>query len=143
MTCVCCGSATVTERSKVTARLRAVPLPAPRAAVQGAQRRNGTRRGCGSSWHVDETCLKFCGRWCSLCRAIDRDGNLIDAMLNEHRDMKKAFFSSARAVMSFRPDRVTKAGTAEGSGNNLYVTATMAQEVALEIMQKARLSLFL
>lgn len=64
-------------------------------------------------------------------------------MLNEHRDMKKAFFSSARAVMSFRPGRVTKAGTAEGSGNNLYVTATMAQEVALEIMQKARLSWFL
>ncbi len=76
------------------------------------KRRHGTRRGCGSSWYVDETYLKVRGRWCYLYRAIDRDGNLIDAMLSEHRDMKaaKAFFRSARAVMGFRPDRVTTDG---------------------------------
>ena len=76
------------------------------------QRRHGTRRGCGSSWHVDETYLKVRGRWCYLYRAIDRDGNLIDAMLSEHRDMRaaKAFFRSARATMGFRPDRVTTDG---------------------------------
>ena len=47
-----------------------------------------------------------------LYRAIDRDGNLIDAMLSEHRDMRaaKAFFRSARATMGFRPDRVTTDG---------------------------------
>ncbi len=50
--------------------------------------------------------------WCYLYRAIDRDGNLIDAMLSTHRDMKaaKAFFRSARATMGFRPDRVTTDG---------------------------------
>jgi putative transposase len=75
-------------------------------------RRRGTRRGAGIIWYVDETYLKVRGRWCYLYRAIDRDGNLIDAMLSEHRDMRavKAFFRSARATMGFRPDRVTTDG---------------------------------
>jgi transposase-like protein len=46
------------------------------------------RRGAGASWYVDQTYLKVRGRWCHLYRAVDRDGNLIDAMLSEHRDMK-------------------------------------------------------
>lgn len=76
------------------------------------KRRQGTRRGAGISWYIDETYLKVRGRWCYLYRAIDRDGNLIDAMLSEHRDMQaaKAFFRSARATMGFRPDRVTTDG---------------------------------
>ncbi|MGI4801693.1 MAG: IS6 family transposase [Janthinobacterium lividum] len=76
------------------------------------KRRFGTRRGAGAIWCVDETCLKVRGRWTCLYRIIDRDGNLIDAMLNEHRDMNaaKAFFRSARATMGFRPERVTTDG---------------------------------
>jgi putative transposase len=76
------------------------------------KRRHRTRRGAGISWYVDETYLKVRGRWCYLYRAIDRDGNLIDAMLSEHRDMKaaKAFFRSVKATMGFRPDRVTTDG---------------------------------
>jgi len=76
------------------------------------KRRHGTRRGSRASWFVDETYLKVRGRWTYLYRAIDRDGNLIDAMLSQHRDMKaaKAFFRSARATMGFRPDRVTTDG---------------------------------
>ncbi|WP_284943622.1 IS6 family transposase [Acidisoma cladoniae] len=76
------------------------------------KRRHGTRRAAGVSWYVDETYLKVRGRWCYLYRAIDRDGNLIDAMLSEHRDMQaaKAFFRSARATMGIRPDRVTTDG---------------------------------
>ena len=47
--------------------------------------------------------MKVRGRWAYLYRAVDRDGNLIDAMLSEHRDMKaaKAFFRSAKATMGF------------------------------------------
>lgn len=76
------------------------------------KRRHGRRRGSGASWYVDETYLKVRGRWCYLYRAVDRDGNLIDAMLSQHRDMKaaKAFFRSAKATMGFRPDRVTTDG---------------------------------
>ena len=76
------------------------------------KRRHGTRRGAGTSWYIDETYLKVRGSWTYLYRAIDRDGNLVDAMLSEHRDMRaaKAFFRSARATMGFRPDRVTTDG---------------------------------
>ena len=47
-----------------------------------------------------------------MYRAVDRDGNLIDTMLSEHRDMTaaKAFFRSAKATTGFRPDRVTTDG---------------------------------
>ncbi|MGI4797023.1 MAG: IS6 family transposase [Janthinobacterium lividum] len=71
------------------------------------KRRHGTRRCSGASWFVDETYLKVRGRWTYLYRAIDRDGNLVDAMLSEHCDMSaaKAFFRSARATMGYRPDR--------------------------------------
>ena len=76
------------------------------------KRRHDTRRSSGTSWYVDKTYLKVRGRWTYLYRAIDRDGNLIDAMLSEHRDMRvaKAFFRSAQATMGFRPDRVTTDG---------------------------------
>jgi putative transposase len=47
-----------------------------------------------------------------LYRAVDRGGNLIDAMLSEHRDMKaaQAFFRSTKATTGFRPDRVITDG---------------------------------
>ena len=66
----------------------------------------------GLRWHVDETYLKVHGRWTYLYRAIDRDGNLIDAVLSEHRDMRaaKACFRSAKATMGFRPEQVTTDG---------------------------------
>jgi hypothetical protein len=55
------------------------------------------RRGqAGRSWYVDETYLKVHGRWCYLYRAIDRNGNLVDVLFSEHRDMAaaQAFFRS-------------------------------------------------
>ena len=44
----------------------------------------------GRSWYIDETYVKVGGRWCYLYRAIDRDGQLIDSMLSEHRDRSAA-----------------------------------------------------
>jgi putative transposase len=66
----------------------------------------------GARWYVDETYLKVRARWVYLYRAIDRDGNLIDAMLSEHRDNKTAkdFFRSAKATIGFLRDRVTTDG---------------------------------
>src|SRR5215217_3627523 len=54
------------------------------------RRRHGRGGARGRQWHVDETYLKVRGRWCYLYRAIDRDGNLVDTMLSEHRDMAAA-----------------------------------------------------
>ncbi len=70
------------------------------------------RQRPGRSWYVDETYLKVQGRWCYLYRAIHRDGNLIDTMLSQTRDMAaaQAFFRSAKATAGFAPERVTTDG---------------------------------
>src|SRR5436309_7739937 len=71
------------------------------------------RRGkAGYSWNCDETYVKVGGKWCYLYRAIDRDGNLVDSMLSEHRDMDaaKRFFTQAREVVGHKPNKVTTDG---------------------------------
>ena len=61
---------------------------------------------------VDGIYLKVRGRWCYLYRVIDRNGDLVDTMLSEHRDMAaaQAFFRSAKAATGMTPDRVTTDG---------------------------------
>src|SRR3954451_13972400 len=85
---------------------------APLLADELRQRRHGRSGARARHWHVDETYLKVRGRWCYLYRAIDRDGNLIDTMLSEHRDMEaaKAFFRSAQSATGVTPERVTTDG---------------------------------
>jgi putative transposase len=56
-----------------------------------AEHLRAKRRGrAGASWYVDEAYVKVAGAWCYLYRAIDRDGNLVDAWLSEARDMDGA-----------------------------------------------------
>jgi transposase-like protein len=85
---------------------------APVLADELRQRRPGKRGSRGRHWHVDETYFKVRGRWAYLYRAIDRDGNLVDTMLSEHRDMAaaQAFFRSAKASTGVTPERVTTDG---------------------------------
>ena len=59
------------------------------------KRQHGSRRGSGELARGRDL-LKACGRWCYLYRALDRDGNLIDAMLSEHRTCRLPRRSSAR-----------------------------------------------
>lgn len=84
---------------------------APLLADQLRAKRHGQ---AGSSWYVDETYLKVNGQWCYLYRAIDREGNLVDSMLSETRDMDAAqrFFRQARVVAGQAPTRVTTDGHA-------------------------------
>ena len=63
---------------------------APVLANELRQRRRGKGSAGRRSWHVDETYAKVRGRWCYLYRAIDRNGDLVDTMLSEHRDMAAA-----------------------------------------------------
>ena len=53
--------------------------------------------------------MKVAGRWCYLYRAIDRDGQLIDSMLSEHRDKHAArrFLRRLIDVAERKPARVT------------------------------------
>ena len=94
---------------------------APVLAGELRRRRRGKSGAGRRSWFVDETCLKVRGRWCYLYRAIDRNGDLVDTMLSEHRDMAalsehrdmaaaQAVFRSAQAATGMTPDRVTTDG---------------------------------
>jgi len=66
----------------------------------------------GSRWHADETYLRVDGRWCSRYRAIDREGNLVEALLSERRDMAAAqrFFARALDLVGHAPEHVTTDG---------------------------------
>ncbi len=82
------------------------------APLLADQLRTKRRGQAGRSWYVDETSVKVKGKWCYLYRAIDRDGNLVDSMLSEKRDMEaaKRFFKQAVDVVGHSPERVTTDG---------------------------------
>ena len=54
---------------------------------------------------MDETYVQVQGRPCYLYRAIDRDGNLVDSLLSEHRDMAAARRFFVQATEMVRPGR--------------------------------------
>ena len=82
------------------------------ASLMADQLRIKRRGQAGRSWYVDETYVNVKGKWCYLYRAIDRDGNLVDSMLSEKRDMEaaKRFFKQAVDVVGHDPERVTTDG---------------------------------
>jgi transposase-like protein len=82
------------------------------APLLADQLRTKRRGQAGRSWYVDETYLKVHGKWCYLYRAIDQDGNLVDSMLSEKRNMGAAqrFFKQAVDVVGHTPEQVTTDG---------------------------------
>ncbi len=82
------------------------------APLLSAQLKAKRRGQAGPSWYTDETYVKIKGHWHYLYRAIDRDGNLVDTMLSETRDLAaaKAFFKQALATVGHKPERVTTDG---------------------------------
>jgi putative transposase len=80
-----------------------------------AARLHAKRRGrAGARRHADETYRRVNGRWCYLHRAIDREGSLVEALLNEKRDMDAAqrFFAQAPDLAGHAPAQVTTDGPA-------------------------------
>jgi putative transposase len=84
---------------------RFVPLIAERLRTKRHEQ-------AGTSWYVDETYIKVDGKWFYLYRAIDHDGNLVDSMLSEKRNMEAAqrFFQQAGARVGHTPASVTTDG---------------------------------
>jgi putative transposase len=89
------------------------------APLVSAQLKAKRRDQAGRSWYVDETYLKINGQWHYLYRAIDREGNLVDTMLSQTRDLAAAtaFFKQAVDTVGGKPERVTT------DGNDAYPRA--------------------
>ena len=81
-----------------------------------AARAQARKRPTATSWRMDETYIKVKGRWTYLYRAVDRDGQTLDFMLSERRDLSAArrFFKRAIGTNGV-PDRVV----IDKSGANL------------------------
>jgi transposase-like protein len=67
------------------------------------------RQPVGTKWWVDETYTRLAGTWTYIYRAIDQDGQVIDAYFSTRRNAKaaQAFFERASAETGVKPARVT------------------------------------
>jgi transposase-like protein len=74
---------------------------------------NRYARPVGSSWRVDETYIKVKDEWKYLYRAVDNQGNTVDFLLSEQRDIAaaKRFFKKAIESQG-TPDKITLDGYA-------------------------------
>ncbi|GHC41126.1 IS6 family transposase [Gemmobacter nanjingensis] len=81
-----------------------------------AARAQAKKRRTAPSWRMDETYIKVKGRWTYLYCAVDRDGQTIDFMLSERRDLlaARSFFRRAISANGV-PERVV----IDKSGANL------------------------
>jgi transposase-like protein len=80
------------------------------------------RRGqAGRSWHVDETYINIKGKWSYLSRAIDQEGNLVDSLLSEQRNMEaaKRLFQQA----------VARGGPHTGAGDDRWPSILSARDL--------------
>src|SRR6266566_5253527 len=59
----------------------------------------------GDRWHLDEVFLKINGRLHYLCRAVDQDGDVLDILVQSHRDKKaaKKFFRKLLKTLRYVP----------------------------------------
>ncbi len=103
-------------------------LVAPLLTEQLRRKRRGK---AGRKWHADETYVKIQGVWCYLYRAIDADGNLVDAMLSISRDMDAAtrFFAQSQEVVGHGPQQVTT------DGHDAYPRA-IRETLGLEVVHR-------
>ncbi|EAQ23091.1 transposase IS2020, hypothetical [Roseovarius sp. 217] len=62
------------------------------------------KRATANSWRMDETSIKVRGKWTYLYRAVDRDGQTLDFMLSERRNLAAAGRFSSRPLpqMAYR-----------------------------------------
>ncbi len=72
----------------------------PQIAEQAQKRKRLTL----GSWRIDETYIKVKGKWTYLYRAVDRDGQTLEFMLSERRNLSAArrFFKKPSQAMVFR-----------------------------------------
>ena len=103
-----------------------------------AARVQARKRPTALSWRMDETYIKVKGKWTYLYRAVDRDGQTLDFLLSERRNLSAArrFFKRAIATNGV-PDRVvidkSGANLAGLQAVNVILKATVGKTI--EILQ--------
>ena len=74
---------------------------------------NRYARPVGRSWRVYETYIRVRSQWKYLYRAVDKQGNTVDFLLSEHRDIAAAKQFFIRAIGKHAaPEKVTLDGYA-------------------------------
>lgn len=72
-----------------------------------AARAQARKRSTATSWRMDETYIKVKRKWTYLSRAVDRDGQTLDFLLSERRDLSAARHFFKRAIgTNGVPDRI-------------------------------------
>lgn len=72
-----------------------------------ADRAQARKRRSAKSWRMDGTYIKVKGRWTYLCRAVDRDGQTLNFLMSERRNLAAARRLFKRTIVSNDlPDRV-------------------------------------
>jgi transposase-like protein len=76
----------------------------PLLAAEGRRR----ARPVGTTWYADETYVRVAGQWAYLYRAVDEQGQVVDVLLRERRDLEsaRAFFDQAITRRGGRPQVV-------------------------------------
>ncbi|HEX5735174.1 MAG TPA: IS6 family transposase [Blastocatellia bacterium] len=70
-------------------------------------------RPVGTSWRVDETYIRVRSEWKYLYRAVDKQGNTVEFLLCEHRDIAAAKRFFKKAIESHgTPEKITLDGYA-------------------------------
>ncbi len=67
------------------------------------------RRPVGTTWRADETYTRLNGTWTYIERAIDEDGQVVDAYVSQRRtaEAAQAFFERALDETAMRPTCIT------------------------------------
>ena len=70
-----------------------------------ANERRRRRPRCGDTWHMDEVVLTIRGERHYLWRAVDQDGNVLDILVQSHRNKKaaKRFFRKLLKGLQYVP----------------------------------------
>jgi len=86
-------------------------------------------RSIGGSWRCDETYIKVKGRWTYLYRAVDKEGQTVDFLLSERRDVAaaKRFF---RKAMKSHPTPRHHPGRVRGFASGHHRTESSGSDAA-------------
>jgi transposase-like protein len=88
------------------------------------------KRPVGTSWRLDETCIKVASQWKYLYRAVDKMGDTVDFLLTAKRDLAAARRYLERAInLHGLPEKIT----IDKSGTNTAAIKSVNEDACLDI----------